>query len=277
MGVSHKLGASLPSDHDFPVDQAIQELMLTPPVAMQLLIRPSRAVPARTSQGFTQRAWQVPRQVQGPWQGSAQFPGALARKRGERPQLAGRIALLELQHGAAMPEEAVPIEASVHEVLWVSPLYLVHSPVTRHEPANSANAMASSGSFSFGCFVRAVPLLPTPSFSFPSQPAASSFPFTNEPAPTPCRRAPVHPATSPSEVSQAPVPGSSAPPQLTKEEHTLPCGVASLSFQLSCKWILNDVRRSSKLLSPPLDFPKIQPGRIIWHSQTKARQPVLAF
>ena len=77
------------------------------------------------------KAWQVPRQVQGPWQGSAQFPGALARKRVERPQLAGRIALLELQHGAAMPEEAVPIEASVHEVLWVSPLYLVHSPVTR--------------------------------------------------------------------------------------------------------------------------------------------------
>ena len=34
MGVSHKVGASLPSDHDFPVDQAIQELMLTPPVAM---------------------------------------------------------------------------------------------------------------------------------------------------------------------------------------------------------------------------------------------------
>ena len=86
---------------------------------------------ARTSQGFAQRAWQVPRQVQGPWQGSAQFPGALGRKRVERPQLAGRVALLELQHGAAMPEEAVPIEASVHEVLWASPLYLVHSPVTR--------------------------------------------------------------------------------------------------------------------------------------------------
>ena len=47
MGVSHKVGASLPSDHDFPVDQAIQELMLTPPVAMQLLPRPSRAVPER--------------------------------------------------------------------------------------------------------------------------------------------------------------------------------------------------------------------------------------
>ena len=40
MGVSHKVGASLPSDHDFPVDQAIQELMLTPPVAMQLLPGP---------------------------------------------------------------------------------------------------------------------------------------------------------------------------------------------------------------------------------------------
>ena len=48
--------------------------------------------------------------------------------------------------------------------------------------------MASSGSFSFGCSA-AVPLLPTPSFSFPSQPAASSFPFTNDPAPTPCRHA----------------------------------------------------------------------------------------
>ena len=58
--------------------------------------------------------------------------------------------------------------------------------------------MASSGSFSFGCSA-AGPLLPPPSFSFPSQPAASSFPFTNDPAPTPCRHAPVHPATSPSE------------------------------------------------------------------------------
>ena len=35
--------------------------------------------------------------------------------------------------------------------------------------------------------------MPPPSFSFPSQPAASSFPFTNDPAPTPCRHAPVHP------------------------------------------------------------------------------------
>ena len=49
MGVSHKVGASLPSDHDFPVDQAIQELMLTPPVAMQLLPRPSRTVPERVN------------------------------------------------------------------------------------------------------------------------------------------------------------------------------------------------------------------------------------
>ena len=30
MSVSHKVGASLPNNHDFPVDQAIQELMLTP-------------------------------------------------------------------------------------------------------------------------------------------------------------------------------------------------------------------------------------------------------
>ena len=51
--------------------------------------------------------------------------------------------------------------------------------------------MASSGSFSFGCSA-AVPLLPTPSFSFPRQPAASSFPFTNNPAPTPCRHLPPH-------------------------------------------------------------------------------------
>ena len=65
--------------------------------------------------------------------------------------------------------------------------------------------MASSGSFSFGCSA-AGPLLPPPSFSFPSQPAASSFPFTNDPAPTPCRH-----ATSPSEDSQAPVPAGFAP------------------------------------------------------------------
>ena len=51
--------------------------------------------------------------------------------------------------------------------------------------------MASSGSFSFGCSA-AVPLLPTPSFSFPSQPAASSFPFTNEPAPMPLCILPPH-------------------------------------------------------------------------------------
>ena len=70
--------------------------------------------------------------------------------------------------------------------------------------------MASSGSFSFGCSA-AGPLLPPPSFSFPSQVAASSFPFTNDPAPTPCRHAPVHPATSPSEDSQAPVPAGFAP------------------------------------------------------------------
>ena len=49
MGVSHKVGASLPSDHDFAVDQAIQELLLTPPVAMQLLPRPLRAVPERVN------------------------------------------------------------------------------------------------------------------------------------------------------------------------------------------------------------------------------------
>ena len=34
-------------------------------------------------------------------------------------------------HGTALPEEAVPVEASVHEVLWASPLHLVHNPVTR--------------------------------------------------------------------------------------------------------------------------------------------------
>ena len=58
-------------------------------------------------------------------------PSTLARQRVERPQRAGRVALLELQHGKAMPEEAVPVEASVHEVLWASPLYHVRSPVTR--------------------------------------------------------------------------------------------------------------------------------------------------
>ena len=91
--------------------------------------------------------------------------------------------------------------------------------------------MASSGSFSFGCSA-AVPLLPTPSFSFPSQPAASSFPFTNDPAPTPCRHAPVHPATSPSEVSQAPVPAGFAPvlpsasPQEALPKAPVPAGSA---------------------------------------------------
>ena len=101
MGVSHKVGASLPSDHDFPVDQAILELMLTPPVAMQLLPRPSRTVPERVNRpgppkGSPKGRGKFPRQVQGPWQGSAQFPGAPARERFEGPQLAGRVALLEL-------------------------------------------------------------------------------------------------------------------------------------------------------------------------------------
>ena len=128
MGVSHKVGASLPSEHDFPVDQAIQELMLTPPVAMQLLPRPARAVPERVNRPGPPKGSPKGR---GKSPASAQFPAALARKRVERPQLARRVALLELQHGATVPEEAVPIEASVHEVLWVSPFYLVHSPVTR--------------------------------------------------------------------------------------------------------------------------------------------------
>ena len=127
-------GASLPSDHDFPVDQAIQELMLTPPVAMQLLPRPSRAVPERVNRP-------------GPPKGSP-------KGRGKSPAKS---------KGKAQPSfTSIPCAQSC-------------------DPSTS---MASSGSFSFGCSA-AVPLLPTPSFSFPSQPAASSFPFTNDPAPTP--------------------------------------------------------------------------------------------
>ena len=135
MSVSHKVGASLPSDHDFPVDQAIQELMLTPPVAMQLLPRPSRAVPERVNRpgpakGSPKGRGKSPAKSKGRGKAQPSFAAPLQEKKVERPQLAGRVALLELQHGAAMPEEAVPIEASVHEVLWVSPLYLMHSPVT---------------------------------------------------------------------------------------------------------------------------------------------------
>ena len=108
--------------------------MLTPPVAMQLLPRPLRAFPERSN-------WQGPGQPKGRGKSPAKskgrgkpqpsFPAAPAAKRVEGPQRAGRVALLELQHGTALPEEAVPVEASVHEVLWASPLHLVHNPVTR--------------------------------------------------------------------------------------------------------------------------------------------------
>ena len=55
-----------------------------------------------------------------------------------------------------------------------------------------------------------------------------SFPFTNDPAPTPCRHAPVHPATSPSEDSQAPVPAGFAPvlPSVFSPKAPVPAGSA---------------------------------------------------
>ena len=120
-----KVGASLPSDHDFPVDQAIQELMLTPPVAMQLLPRPSRAVPERVNRpgppkGSPKGRGKSPAKSKGRGKAQPSFPAPLQGK-----GLKGR------NYNMERPEEAVPIEASVHEVLWASPLYLVHSPVTR--------------------------------------------------------------------------------------------------------------------------------------------------
>ena len=107
------------------MDQAIQELMLTPPVAMQLLPRPSRAVPERViDQDLPRVHPKGPRQVQGPWQGSAsaQFPGLKGRN------LQGE--LLCWNYNMERPCQKKPCQLK-HEVLWVSPLYLVHSPVTR--------------------------------------------------------------------------------------------------------------------------------------------------
>ena len=92
----------------------------TPPVAMQLLPQPSRAIPERvnrrTSQRFTQRAWQVPRQVQGPWQAPAQFSGTLARFAPVLPSASPREALPKTPVPAgsaparpsASPREALP-------------------------------------------------------------------------------------------------------------------------------------------------------------------------
>ena len=82
------------------------------------------------------------------WQAPAQFSGTLARQRVERPQRAGRVALLELQHGEAMPEEAVPVEASVHEVLWgltpAEPLLPNHPFLSQVQPLLK---MTSSAAF----------------------------------------------------------------------------------------------------------------------------------
>ena len=85
MGVSHKVGASLPSDHDFPVDQAIQELMLTPPVAMQLLPRPSRAVPERVNRpgppkGSPKGRGKSPAKSKGRGKAQPSFPAPLQGK-----------------------------------------------------------------------------------------------------------------------------------------------------------------------------------------------------
>ena len=85
MGVSHKVGASLPSDHDFPVDQAIQELMLTPPVAMQLLPRPSRTVPERVNRpgppkGSPKGRGKSPAKSKGRGKAQPSFPAPLQGK-----------------------------------------------------------------------------------------------------------------------------------------------------------------------------------------------------
>ena len=85
MSVSHKVGASLPSDHDFSVDQAIQELMLTPPVAMQLLPRPSRAVPERVNRpgpakGSPKGRGKSPAKSKGRGKAQPSFPAPLQGK-----------------------------------------------------------------------------------------------------------------------------------------------------------------------------------------------------
>ena len=85
MGVSHKVGASLPSDHDFPVDQAIQELMLTPPVAMQLLPQPLRAVPERVNRpgppkGSPKGRGKSPAKSKGRGKAQPSFPAPLQGK-----------------------------------------------------------------------------------------------------------------------------------------------------------------------------------------------------
>ena len=81
MGVSHKVGASLPSDHDFPVDQAILELMLTPPVAMQLLPRPSRTVPERVNRpGPPKGRGKSPAKSKGRGKAQPSFPAPLQGK-----------------------------------------------------------------------------------------------------------------------------------------------------------------------------------------------------
>ena len=211
MSVSHKVGASLPSDHDFPVDQAIQELMLTPPVAMQLLPRPSRAVPERVNRpgpakGSPKGRGKSPAKSKGRGKAQPSFPAPLQGKGLKGRNLQGE--LLCWNYNMERPCQKKPCQLK-HQCMKCFGSHPYTLCTVEHEPANSVNAMASSGSFNFGCSA-AGPLLPPPSFSFPSQPAAS-FPFTNDPAPTLCRHAPVHPATSPSEDSQAPVPAGFAP------------------------------------------------------------------
>ena len=73
MAVSHKVG-----DEDFLVGRAIEELMLTPPVAMQLLPLSGAGQPKARGKS--------------PPNPRAEFSSAAAGQRVERPQRAGRVA-----------------------------------------------------------------------------------------------------------------------------------------------------------------------------------------
>ena len=113
MSVSHKVGASL-----------------------QLLPRPSRAVPERVNRpgppkGSPKWRGKSPAKSKGRGKAQPSFPAPLQGKGLKGRNLQGELLCWNYNMERPCPEEAVPIEASVHEVLWVSPLYLMHSPVTR--------------------------------------------------------------------------------------------------------------------------------------------------
>ena len=210
MAVSHKVGASLPGDEDFPVDRAIEELMLTPPVAMQLLPRPSRAFPERSnrqgpSKGQPKGRGKSPAKCKGRGKPQPSFPAPLQGK-----GLKGRNEQGELlcwNYNMERPCQKKPCQLKHQCMKCFGP-----HPYTCAQSCDPSTSQPIPLMPWLAVSVSAVPLQGPfcQHHPFPSQPAVSSSPFTTNSVPAAGRHAPVRPTTSPSEVSQAPVPAGAA-------------------------------------------------------------------